>query len=58
MLSAREELGMQVWLAWQTLWTEELNAVLIVIGLMGLILNAVLDVLTRTGVSWQGRKPE
>jgi NitT/TauT family transport system permease protein len=52
MLSAREGLGATIWLAWQTLRTEELYAVLIVIGLLGLLFGAMLDRLTNYLAPW------
>jgi NitT/TauT family transport system permease protein len=52
MLSAQEGLGAMIWLAWQTLRTEELYAVLVVIGLLGLVFSALLGMLTKRLVSW------
>jgi ABC-type nitrate/sulfonate/bicarbonate transport system permease component len=43
MLSANRGLGTLIWLAWQTFRTEELYAVLVVIGAIGVIGNALLD---------------
>ena len=53
MLSAREGLGATIWLAWQTLRTEGLYATLIVIGLLGLLTNALLASITRRLLPWQ-----
>ncbi|MDX9952963.1 MAG: ABC transporter permease [Anaerolineae bacterium] len=52
MLSAREGLGATIWLAWQTLRTEELYAVLVVIGLLGMVSNLALDRLTKQLTPW------
>lgn len=43
MLSAREGLGALIWMAWQTLRTEELYAILLIIGLIGIVSNALLN---------------
>jgi NitT/TauT family transport system permease protein len=53
MLSAREGLGATIWLAWQTLRTEELYAVLIVIGSLGLLSNHLLMVAAQRLTPWQ-----
>ncbi len=53
MLSAREGLGARIWLVWQTLRTEELYAILIVIALCGLAGNALLSYAARRLVPWQ-----
>lgn len=52
MLSARQGLGATIWLAWQTLRTENLYATLLVIGALGVLLSALLDVLTKSLVPW------
>lgn len=52
MLSAREGLGAQVWLAWQTLRLQDLYAILVVIAGLGLISNGVLHLLTRRLMPW------
>ena len=56
MLSAREGLGAMIWLAWQTLRTEELYAVLVIIGVIGLLGNAVLTFISGRLVPWQPRE--
>ena len=53
MLSAREGLGATIWLAWQTLRTEELYAVLVVIGLLGLFSNHLLVIAAQRLTPWQ-----
>lgn len=55
MLAAREGLGAMVWLAWQTLRTEELYAILLVIGGLGLASNWLLASATRRLIPWDGR---
>ncbi|MBK8048536.1 MAG: ABC transporter permease [Anaerolineales bacterium] len=42
LLSAQQGLGATIWLAWQTLRTEEMYATLIVIALVGMLSNLVL----------------
>jgi NitT/TauT family transport system permease protein len=56
MLSAREGLGTTIWMAWQTLRTEELYATLLVIGLLGLITHYILERLTRWIIPWRVRE--
>jgi ABC-type nitrate/sulfonate/bicarbonate transport system permease component len=53
MLSARQGLGAQIWMAWQTLRTEELYATLIVIGILGLVINWSIARLTAIAIPWQ-----
>lgn len=53
MLSAREGLGATIWLAWQTLRTEELYAVLLVIGLLGIFSNHLLMIAAHRLTPWQ-----
>ncbi len=54
LLSARTGLGATIWLAWQTLRTEELYAVLVVIGGLGLASNSLLESATRRLLPWKG----
>lgn len=54
MLSAREGLGALIWLAWQTLRTEELYAVLLVIGVLGLASNSLLELTSQRLLPWKG----
>ena len=56
MLSAREGLGATIWMAWQTLRTEELYATLLVIGLLGLLIHFILEHLTRRLIPWRVRE--
>lgn len=56
MLSAREGLGTTIWMAWQTLRTEELYATLIVIGLLGLLTHSILERLTHRLIPWRVRE--
>ena len=53
MVTARQGLGATIWLAWQTLRTENLYATLIVIALLGLATNWVLEKLTARWIPWQ-----
>ncbi|MFC2023721.1 ABC transporter permease [Chloroflexota bacterium] len=53
LLTAQEGLGATVWLAWETLRTEELYAVLLVVAVMGISFNAGLQYLTRRWVPWR-----
>ncbi|SHI07681.1 ABC transporter permease [Desulfofustis glycolicus] len=52
MLSAQDGLGAQIWMSWQTLRTEELYATLIVIGVVGMLSNAVLGRLVVWLLPW------
>lgn len=52
MLSARQGLGAQIWLAWQTLRTEELFATLAVIAVIGLFMNQALALIARRSMPW------
>jgi NitT/TauT family transport system permease protein len=53
MVTARQGLGATIWLAWQTLRTENLYAALIVIASLGLLTNWILDQLTARWIPWQ-----
>jgi NitT/TauT family transport system permease protein len=53
MLSAQQGLGTAIWLAWQTLRTEELYATLVVIALLGNAMNWTLGRLTEYLIPWQ-----
>ncbi|MCB0052726.1 MAG: ABC transporter permease subunit, partial [Caldilinea sp.] len=55
MLSARQGLGATIWLAWQTLRTEDLYATLVVIGGLGLASNQLLESATRLLLPWKGK---
>ena len=52
-LTARKGLGANIWLAWETLRTEELYATLFVIAVIGLSANWFLSILARRLVPWQ-----
>jgi NitT/TauT family transport system permease protein len=52
LLTARNGLGARIWMAWETLRTENLYAVLIVIALTGLVINWLLTLLTRRLMPW------
>lgn len=52
MLSAQVGLGAQIWMSWQTLRTEELYATLIVIGVLGMLSNALLGRLVVWFLPW------
>lgn len=56
MLSAREGLGTTIWMAWQTLRTEELFATLIVIGAIGITMHRLVERLTHRLTPWQTRE--
>jgi NitT/TauT family transport system permease protein len=53
---AREGLGAMIWLAWETLRTEQLYAGLTVIALLGISFNFVLQFLARRLVPWQAER--
>jgi len=52
MLSAHKGLGAHLWMAWQTLRTEELYATLILIGMLGLAFNGMVQTMTRRLLPW------
>lgn len=52
MLSAHKGLGAHLWMAWQTLRTEELYATLILIGLLGLSTNAMIQMMANRLLPW------
>lgn len=56
LVSAREELAKIIWLAWQTLRTEELYASLAVIGALGVGFNLLLQSLARRLVPWHAER--
>jgi NitT/TauT family transport system permease protein len=53
LVSAQEGLGAMIWLAWQTLRTEELYVSLFVTAALGVILNFLLQRMTLYLVPWQ-----
>lgn len=53
LVSAQDGLGKMVWLAWQTLRTEELYAALVVLAGLGVGFNALLQRVTRRVVPWR-----
>ncbi len=53
LLSAQEGLGATIWLAWQTLHTEELYVALFVTALLGIISNRFLLTLSQRLIKWQ-----
>ncbi len=53
LVSAQEGLGAMIWLAWQTLRTEELYVSLFVTAALGMILNFLLQRITLYLVPWQ-----
>ena len=55
MLSARQGLGTQIWMAWQTMRTEEMYATLVVIGFLGLLINVAIEFITRCLLPWQAK---
>jgi len=56
LVSAREGLGEMIWLAWQTLRTEELYASLAVIGALGVGFNLILQFSARRLVPWHAER--
>lgn len=52
LLTAREGLGATIWLAWETLRTEELYATLVVIAAMGIVFNMLLHALATRLAPW------
>jgi ABC-type nitrate/sulfonate/bicarbonate transport system permease component len=56
LVSAREGLGEMIWLAWQTLRTEELYASLAVIGALGIVFNLLLRFLAKRLVPWHAER--
>ncbi len=52
LLLSRNGLGARIWMAWETLRTENLYAVLIVIAVIGLAMNWLLAVLARRVMPW------
>lgn len=53
LLTAQVGLGARVWLAWETLRTEDLYAVLLVTALLGILFNGSLQCLAGHLVPWQ-----
>lgn len=53
MVSAREGLGTAIWMAWQTMRSENLWASLVIITLLGIGFNLLLRLLTRLFIPWQ-----
>lgn len=53
LVTAREGLGAIIWLAWQTLRTDEMYATLIVIASLGLASNLILTLIARRLMLWQ-----
>jgi ABC-type nitrate/sulfonate/bicarbonate transport system permease component len=54
LLTAGDGFGTRIWLAWQTLRTDQLYAVLVVLATCGLILNEALERLARRLEPWRG----
>jgi ABC-type nitrate/sulfonate/bicarbonate transport system permease component len=55
LISAQQGLGAVIWLAWQTLRTAEMYAILIVIAGLGLISNYALAIVVRRLMPWRRR---
>jgi NitT/TauT family transport system permease protein len=53
LVTARQGLGSAIWMAWETLRTEELYAVLLVTAVLGFGFNRFLQYLTQRAVPWQ-----
>ena len=54
MVASQEGLGALIWLAWQTLRTEELYVSLLVISVLGILFNLLLQRATDFLVPWRG----
>ncbi len=54
MVSAQKGLGAMIWLAWQTLRTEELYVSLAVTSALGIIFNFLLQKLSHSLIPWGG----
>jgi NitT/TauT family transport system permease protein len=57
LVSAQKGLGAAIWLAWETLRTEELFANLVVIASLGATFNFLLQRLAQRLVPWQTERP-
>ena len=55
-LTAQRGLGASIWLAWQTLHTEELYATLLLIASLGVFANWLCTLLARHLIPWQPEK--
>jgi ABC-type nitrate/sulfonate/bicarbonate transport system permease component len=53
MVASQEGLGAMIWLAWQTLRTEELYVSLLVISILGILFNLLLQRVTDYLVPWR-----
>ncbi len=53
LLTAREGLGATIWLAWETLRTEELYAALVVIAALGIAFNSLLRFISQRLAPWE-----
>ena len=53
MVASQEGLGSMIWLAWQTLRTEELYVSLFVISLVGILINGILRRAAHSLVPWK-----
>ncbi len=53
LVTAQQGLGALIWLAWETLRTEELYASLTVIAALGIIMNVLIQRLTSTILPWK-----
>lgn len=56
LLTAREGLGAAIWLAWETLRTEELYAALVVIAVLGIAFNSLLRFVSRRMAPWESEQ--
>jgi ABC-type nitrate/sulfonate/bicarbonate transport system permease component len=52
LLISRQGLGARIWMAWETMRTENLYAALIMIALIGILANWALAVLSRRLTPW------
>lgn len=53
-ISARSGLGVLLWFGWQTFRVSELYAVLVAIAILGILINFILDEVTKRIVPWLG----
>lgn len=53
LVSAQKGLGAMIWLAWETLRTEELYASLLITAVLGICFNALVQFATKRLVPWQ-----
>lgn len=55
LVTAREGLGALIWLSWEILRTEDLYAGLVIIGILGLLFNLILQMLSKRLLPWKSQ---